>query len=33
MSDQSPTIDSFDLARSGRRFEGEVAVAQLAASR
>lgn len=24
-----PTIDSFELSRSGRRFEGEVAVAQL----
>ena len=29
MSASSPTIDSFELARSGRRLEGEVAIAQL----
>ena len=29
MSASSPTIDSFAFARSGRRIEGEVAIAQL----
>ena len=29
MSVPSPTIDSFELARSGRRIEGEVAIARL----
>ena len=29
MSIPSPTIDSFELARSGRRFDGEVAIARL----
>jgi uncharacterized protein len=29
MSAPSPTIDGFELARSGRRIEGEVAIAQL----
>jgi uncharacterized protein len=29
MSVLSPTIDSFELARSGRRIEGEVAIARL----